>query len=116
MNQNAALPPDLFNDFINHKSSSFGGSYLTGWKKREPPEINVWLSLMAKPLPIWRHAMPKLIVRESRETREIEKFVYNVRYLCFEEEALLKKQYARNKDGSREAPPLACPLCRLIED
>ena len=64
---------------------------------------------------IWRHNLPTIVTFESRETKKTESHVWSRKYVCHETEATLRKQYKRNHDGTREAPPERCTLLLTIE-
>jgi len=113
-------------DFLNHSGQMESGSrsnFLMSWRKKghvDPKEpdvryIDVWLHTIAVPQARWTHGWHKIEVRESRETKRITKEVWSDAFVCHEEEAVLKKQYKRRDDGSREAFPEFCPSCRLVE-
>lgn len=103
-------------DFLNHKGNSgrSGGRFLRDWKANG--KIDIWLHTRRLPLAIWQHRFPRLFVREDKETREVDKFFSTLQaWNCWEDESVLRAQWKRNVDGTREVPPRACPLCRLIE-
>jgi len=51
------------------------------------------------------------IERDGEKTTEVWGGTFN----CWEPEDVLKRQYKRNDDGSRQAPPTICPHCMLLE-
>lgn len=99
-------------DFLNHKSSSRGGSFLKSWK--DDGSVVVWLHTKHVPKALYQHALPKVVAKEDNNgvTR---REVWGGKYVCHEREDVLREQYKRTTEGQREFPPKRCPLCRMIE-
>lgn len=97
-------------DFLHHSSSSSGGGFLKNWK--EEGQIYVWLHPKARIYPLWSHRWQRLDTGDRENPLSEYK---PQRFNCLEEEAVLKRQRFRNDDGSREAPPVICPHCLMIE-
>lgn len=99
-------------EFLGHKSSTYGGGKILNWKKRKPPQLNIWLHTQAPFVALWRHGWPRMveIERDGEKVREVWGGSFN----CWENEETLKKQYRRT-DGARVLPPERCPLCLLAE-
>lgn len=100
-------------DFLNHKSSERGGSYLKSWK--DNGSVVVWIHTKHVPKAVWIHPLPKVVVREDRNSGSPTREVWGGSYICYEREDTLKKQYKRTDSGQREFPPRRCPICRFVE-
>lgn len=104
------------NSFLGHSTrSSDGSQFLRGWRKRNPPAVNVFLHPGAPIIAIWQHGLPHIYEREDDQTRKVTRNVGGGVWNCLESEDTLRKQYRRDDDGQRIAPPQLCPLCKLIE-
>ena len=114
--------------FLGHKTSGGGKSnYLGNWKNREgdkkrqpvplPPKcVDTWLHRKCGIVSIWRHNLPRKVVRENKDTKEQETLFWSGNYVCHETEELLKQQFKRSKEtGKREVPPKVCGICKFIE-
>jgi hypothetical protein len=105
---------DSMDEFLNHKSTDRGGSFLGNWKK--DGKIVVWMHRKQMPVAVWQHKLPKIVVREEGDDDESVTHVWTGEYVCHEDEAVLKKQYKRDREsGEREVPPRRCPVCKLVE-
>lgn len=102
-------------EFMGHDTRSGGGQFLRGWRKRQPPAVNTWLHTRAPIVALWQHQWPRLHVFEDRESGQTRKEIWGGSWNCLEHEDVLKRQYRRDENDEREAPPIVCPLCRLIE-
>lgn len=100
-------------DFLGHRSSERGGSFLGNWKKDK--KVTVFLHTKQRPVAVWRHNIPRLVVREEKQSKEISTEVWSGNPNCWEDESILRRQRYRNDDGSRKYPPVACPICLLQE-
>lgn len=102
-------------DFLKHRTSDRGGgAFLKGWK--EKGKVNVWLHMQHTPLAIWQHGLPRIHIQEDKDTKEATRRVFSGRLNCWESEAVLKKQYKRDKDsGLRDIDPRSCGVCKLLE-
>jgi hypothetical protein len=103
-------------EFLGHSTTSSKTGFLKGWKKKKPPEIDIWLNTNSTLTSLWQHQWPKIqdVERDGVKTRE----VWSGNFNSWETEALLKDQYKRTRDGSdlRESPPLVCPMSIMIEE
>jgi hypothetical protein len=104
---------NTIDEFLSHKSSDGGGGkYLRGWRKDK--RVNVWLHTQQPITALWRHGgIPRVVTREKDGEQQVE--LWGGQWVCHENESVLRRQYRRNKEGQREIPPKACPLCKLIE-
>lgn len=100
-------------EFLGHSSTSRGGSKFANWRKRQPPQIDTWLHVQSSIVALWRHGWPRL-VEIDRDGEKVTE-VWGGNFNCWEPEDVLKRQYRRNDDGSRVAPPTICPHCLLLE-
>lgn len=107
---------DPFSDFISHSSrDNSGGNFLGNWKKRNPPQVDVWMHTAVAPRAVWRHGFFKVETREDKDTREVKRVVWSFNFNCHDPEDVVKKQYKTGDDGHRTTPPLRCPHCRLLD-
>lgn len=100
--------------FLGHSSKrTMGSSRLGNWKKRDSKAVNTVLHTRAPLTALWQHQIPRIEVveRDGANKREVWGGTWN----CLEDEEVLSKQYFRDDDDEREAPPTVCPLCILIE-
>ena len=102
-------------DFLSHRTGGGGSSYMKSWKKRVPPQIDIWLHTKRLPVSIPQHNFPIIREMEDRDTGAKKFNVWSNSYNCHEAEATVKDQYKYNDDGTRRAPATKCPLCRLID-
>lgn len=101
-------------EFLNHSTRSGGGAYLSGWKKEG--SIVVWLHTTAWASACWNHPIPSVQEREDSETKEKRLEVWSDRWVCHEDEEVIKRQYYYDREtGKRELPPLLCPMCKVAE-
>lgn len=98
-------------EFMTHSTTAARGSFLRGWKDRNPPTVNTVLHTRNSIYVTYRHEFPKIVVRE----KEKDRVVWPGNYVCHEEEKLIKDQFKRDDDGMREYPPSSCGACKLIE-
>lgn len=98
--------------FLGHSSSARVGK-VVNWKKRKPPQIDTWLHTKSSIIALWRHGFPRLVERKVDGNDVVE--IWGGNFNCWESEDVLKRQYKRNDDGSRLAPPQVCPMCLLLE-
>jgi hypothetical protein len=102
--------------FLGHSTRSNDGSqFLRGWRKRTPPIVNVFLHPSAPITALWQHGLPRVYENEDQQTRKVTRSVGGGTFNCLESEDILKKQYRRDDDGNRVAPPQLCPICKLVE-
>jgi hypothetical protein len=99
--------------FIEHRSTDRSGGFLGNWKSRAGSKVNVFLHTKILPISLWRHGLPKFFVKEDDDGEALVR-VFSDNLNCWEEERVLKRQY-KYDNGKREIPPVACPLCLLIE-
>lgn len=110
----AAHEFDDLNEFLQHRTNDRSGGYLSKWKKKDPPQVDVWLHTRRKPVAVWRHQFPRIVSREKDGETEVH--VWSDNLVCHEDEATLKKQNHRNREtGERVHPPSKCPFCKLLE-
>ena len=103
-------------EFVGHRTRDFGGAkFLTNWKKREPPKIDVVLHTKVKMIASWQHNKPRIVERKDK-TGVVRSEIWGGSFNCCENEVVLKAQHRRSREsGEREVPPIICPDCRLIE-
>lgn len=102
-------------DFMKHGNKAGGHAFLSGWKKKVPPQVNVVMHTGMYPQPVWQHSFPFVFVGQDKQTKKPVTKVFSKRYVCHEEEAVLKRQWFRDENDDRETPPQKCPICKLIE-
>lgn len=106
-------------EFLDHSASGKGaGLFLRSWrdpKEGDEAKIMVWLHTMVGFVARWSHRLPRIVVREDRDSGEARKEVWGGTWKCWEAEKLLKRQFYRDDDGEREVPPIICPTCLLAE-
>jgi hypothetical protein len=99
-------------DFLSHRSTERSGGFLSGWKK--DGKVDTWMVCL--PVALWRHGgVPRVVVVENKTTKENETRVWSGNWSCHETEDVLKKQYKRDEEKNRVAPPNYCALCRLTD-
>lgn len=98
-------------DFLGHSTRSKSTKYVN-WK--DDGELVAWLHTKQKPIAIWRHGFPRIIVKKGDDDEPMKVVVFG-KYNCHEDEDVLKAQFFREKDGSRKVPPEVCGFCRFIE-
>ncbi len=103
--------------FLGHSTKSGGSSqFLRGWRKRNPPAVNVVLHTGAPIVALWQHGIPRIFEKKDEKTGEVTRVTFGGQFNCLEDESVLVKQYRRDRDtGERVLPPVVCPVCRLLE-
>lgn len=104
-------------DFLNYRPQETGGGgrRLGSWHK-DPGFLNWWMHTKRFPCAVWYHRVPELVVRQDKnDPQKTLRNVWGRQHACWEDESILKKQYFRLSDGTREHPPLKCGLCRCQE-
>jgi len=102
--------------FLGHNTKSGGSQFLRGWRKRNPPVVDVVLHKKAQIVALWQHGLPRIFEKKDEKTSEITRVTFGGQFNCLEDEAVLVKQYRRDRDtGERVLPPVLCPMCRLLE-
>jgi hypothetical protein len=106
---------NTIDDFLSHRSSdASGGAYLRGWKKNK--RVNTWLHRKKPIIAVWRHGgIPRMVTRTDKDTDEQIVEVWGGEWVCHEDETVLRKQWRRKPDGTREVAPRRCPLCLMNE-
>lgn len=115
MNQQHGLAMD---EFLDHEArDGFSGERLGDWKKKGDGSVTLWLSVAAGVIayPSWSHNFKRLAEFEDRETGDKRVVVYNAKFVCHEDEGILRSQHKRDDDGNRLKPPNVCPYCILSE-
>lgn len=104
-------------EFLGHSSRGGGGdTNFLRWTKKQPPAVNTWLHTRAPIVALWQHNWPRIVTRKDQQTGQERLEVWGGTWNCWEAEAILKRQYFREKDtGLRKAPPQVCPHCMLEE-
>ena len=105
------------NDFLGHTTKTGGGKtgFLRGWRKRTPPAVTVFLHRKSPIVALWQHNVPH-IYEQKDEGGSVTRRVFGGSWNCLESEAVLTKQYRRDRDtGERLVPPVVCPICRMME-
>jgi hypothetical protein len=110
-----AYETNSIDQFLKHKSNAGGAGFLKKWTDRNPAEINTVLHTKRMPIVLWQHPFPRIMIREDKKTRQATREVWGGNYNCLEDEAILRKQYHRNDDGTRKYTPVKCPICRMVE-
>jgi hypothetical protein len=104
-------------EFLNHQTKNNSGKtpYLRGWRKRNPPRVDICLHKTAKTHAIWQHNLPRVVEVDDKMGGKTLK-VWSNAWNCHEDESVLVKQFKRDRDtGERNVPPVICPLCLLQE-
>src|ERR1700722_16000427 len=116
MRQPSTAMTNSIDSFLNHKTSDRSGGFFKKWRKSDQAtKIDVWLHRKRVPIALWQHNFPRVFVKTDKDTGENVTLVWGHSYNCRETEKILKKQHSRKDDGTREYPPLRCPICRMIE-
>lgn len=103
-------------EFLGHRTSGAGNTNFLGkWKDRDSKSVDTWLHTRSPIVVVWRHAFPRLHVLTDKQTKDSVTKVWSGNYVCHEAEDVLRRQYKRNDDGTRVAPPTKCGACKLIE-
>jgi hypothetical protein len=104
-------------EYLGHSTNSFGKTqFLKGWKKFEPPQIDVWLHTRAPFAALWQHNIVQLQSWDDKDTHEPVRAIWSREFNCWEDESVLIDQYRIDRDsGMRENPPVICPVCKLRE-
>src|SRR5687768_2729567 len=99
---------ETLQSFLGHQSrTKFTSNYLRGWRKKG--RCRVALLKRAPIVPVWQHSIPRLQIREVDGVRTTE--VWSGSWNCVEPEAVLRKQYMRDRESDeRKTPPTICPL------
>ena len=97
---------------IEHSTTSKGSGFLKNWK--EDGTITIWVHPTAPIYSLWGHSFRRYDTSKDDNDNEVIE-IRSMRINCLEKETLLKKQRFREKDGSREMPPVICPHCKSIE-
>jgi hypothetical protein len=108
------MVPNSVDAFLKHRTTERSGGRLK-WKDNTPPRVDVWMHKLVIPIALWSHPFPRLVVRENKKEDTSKTEVWGGDLNCREDEAILIRQYKRNDDGSRRAPPKSCPQCKLVE-
>ena len=96
--------------------------YLSKWK--EKGFANTWLHPASSILSLWRHQVPRIFVKEDKQTQVKTVEVYGDSCVCYENEEVLEDMHFREKVpgavfpqslGARKNPPKVCPICIMIE-
>lgn len=103
--------------FLGHSTKSGGtGQFLRGWRKRNPPAVQIVLHKHAPIVALWQHGIPRIFEKKDEKTGEVARITFGGNFNCLEDESVLVKQYRRDRDtGERQLPPVVCPFCRLLE-
>jgi hypothetical protein len=105
-------------EFLTHKGTERGGgTFLKNWRdpeKNPGTKLNVFLHPKVFPTAVWQHGIPKVHIFENADGESVKR-VWTGKYPCAEDERVLKKQYKRDGDGTREVPPKVCGICKLID-
>lgn len=102
-------------DFLKKRGWDNSGGFLNKWKKKQPPEINIWLHTRRMPILLGQHNFPYIKVREDRQTGRVRKEVWSQSHNCHEKLEVLERQKKRDEEGRREVPPTVCGFCRMVE-
>ncbi len=103
-------------EFLGYEAnSSGGGKFLTKWKKRQPPELRIWLHTRTPFVTLWQHNIPQMRVFEDRQTGETVRKIWGGKFNCLENEAAVLQHQNKRQNGVREIPPQICPLCKMLE-
>lgn len=101
--------------FLTHNPNDRFSKFVGNWKKADPPQLDVFLHTKMLPVPVWRHPMYKVLVIEDKATKEPVMRVWGDNLVCAEHEVVLKAQWRRKPDGTREVPVQSCCQCKLID-
>jgi hypothetical protein len=101
-------------DFLNHRTSEQRGSFLgADWKKLG--KLEHFLHGAHIPVCVWQHSILSVVPKENQQSGEIQNHVWQRKYNCPEAEVVLKQQYFRNRDGTRQKAPMVCGVCKLVD-
>lgn len=101
-------------DFLGEETRSSRGSWLKNWK--DAGSVVVWLHTRSKIHARFAHQFPYVDVQEDKETRQVKRVLRQLKFGCWESDAVLSKRYFRNSvTGERDVPPVICPACLLQE-
>lgn len=104
-------------DFLGHKPNEGGSdNVFLRWNKRNPPQVDVWLHTGAPIMSLWQHGWQRIVDRTDKESGQTRQEIWGDKFNCWEPEAVLKRQYFRDKQtGLRKTPPTICPHCLVLE-
>jgi hypothetical protein len=104
-------------EFLGHRGNDRAGEFLGNWRKNKDgsgkARLNVFFHCKQLPIALWRHGMPKIVIREDEDGESVRR-VWQGQNNCLEDEGVLRRQYHRFDDGSRKHPPRRCGVCRLV--
>ncbi len=127
---------ESMDDFTKHSGSSSGGSGVLSWRDDDQGQVDVVLHTKAPIYALWSSGWYAIV--KDREDPEKDKFIYT-RFNSMEDEKILRNQRFRARNdkeaeqyrhrypwhlrgteppayiGSRQYPPVICPLSLLIE-
>ncbi len=96
--------------FLSHTGGggNFGG-FLGKWK--DDGRIDLWLHPRGLPRWVWSHRW-FMIGRDKKTGDDRIRFL---RFNSYEDESIIRKRFARRRDGTLEVPPVACPFAKTLE-
>ena len=108
----AATEMGSIDAFLSHKSGMGGGTKrVSKWK--EDGKIDVFLHTRRMPVAIYNHGFPHIVTLKDKDTQEPVNHAWTQKFICHEEEAVLKDQY-RITDGKPDNPAQVCGICRTV--
>lgn len=101
-------------EFLSYDTRSRSEFLDKEWKKRG--FLNVWLHRHLPFSMCVLHRIPRIDVRDDKETHQPKRMILTGNNVCIEDEDVFRNQYRRNREtGAREMPPQVCPPCLMIE-
>lgn len=107
-------------EYLAHSTSSGGSGSIWGkmlkkdWK--DAGELEVWLHTRGGiAVPLITHGWYVKRSWEDRATGQISVSVWSDKWVCHEEEEVVRLQYKTDEDDNRLRPPAVCPACMLVD-
>jgi hypothetical protein len=101
--------PESLDDFLSYTSSN-KAAYLGNWK--DDGSVTIWLHKHLAPKRVWRHGLKRIVL----PTKDKPAAIWTDRYVCLEQEDVLKDQYRFERlTGRRQVAPRVCPNCLFGE-
>jgi hypothetical protein len=104
---------DALQAFLTHRTSERGSNFLKGWRKKG--SIVVFLHRRYIPRCVWVHPIPRVYVKQDKQSGASERKIFTGEWICWDPEAVVKARYRRDDYGRRKTPPQSCPVCKLID-
>lgn len=105
-----ARETESMDEFINHKTTE-RFRRMDDWK--EKGKLDTFPHRRINPVIVPRHNIPTVFVQD--DDGDPVRRCFRRPYVCYEHEAVVKKQGKLNKAETREVPTLYCGLCRVVD-